>query len=150
MSDRIEKSIEIAAPVSRVWKALTDYREFSTWFRVKLEGPFTPGKLAAGNITYPGYEHFPWLAVVDRMEHERLLSFRWHDFDEASGVDIAKQPTTLVEFRLEPTPDGTRLTITESGFEAIPDPRRLEVLRGNEQGWEIQAKNIAAYVSSSA
>ena len=150
MADRIVKIVELRAPVSRVWRAVSDHREFGQWFRVKLDGPFKPGEVSTGRTTYPGYEHYPWLAVVERMEHERLLSFRWHDFDEASGVDIAKQPTTLVEFRLEPTPDGTRLTITESGFEAIPDPRRLEVLRGNEQGWEIQAKNIAAYVSPSA
>jgi uncharacterized protein YndB with AHSA1/START domain len=100
-------------------------------------------------MTYPGSEHYPWLAVVERVEHERLLSFRWHDFDEKSGVDVSKQPTTLVEFRLEPTAEGTRLTITESGFEALPDHRRLEVLRGNTEGWDIQANNIAAYVTRS-
>jgi uncharacterized protein YndB with AHSA1/START domain len=98
-------------------------------------------------MTYPGYEHYPWLATVERVEPEHLLSFRWHDFDE-TGVEISEQPTTLVEFRLEPTTDGTRLTITESGFEALPDHRRLEKLRGNAEGWNIQANNIAAYVST--
>lgn len=150
MSDRIVKTVELKAPVSRVWRALTDHNEFGQWFRVKLDGPFKPGTVSTGQMTYPSFEHYPWLAVVERMEPERLFSFRWHDFDEKSGTDVAKQPATLVEFRLEPTAEGTRLTITESGFEALPDPRRLEVLRGNTEGWNIQANNIAAYVATSA
>jgi uncharacterized protein YndB with AHSA1/START domain len=149
MNDRIVKTVELKAPVSRVWRALTDHNEFGQWFRVKLDGPFKPGAISRGQMTYPGYEHYPWLAVVERVESERLFSFRWHDFDEKSGIDVSKQPTTLVEFRLESTAEGTRLTITESGFEALPDPRRFEVLRGNTEGWNIQANNIAAYVAPS-
>jgi uncharacterized protein YndB with AHSA1/START domain len=148
MADHIVKTINLKAPVPRVWRALADHNEFGKWFRVKLDGPFEPGKLSTGHMTYPGYEHYPWRAVIERMEPERLLSFRWHHFDDKSGVDVAEQPTTLVEFRLEPIDGGTRLTITESGFETIPDPRRLEVLRENTKGWNIQADNIAAHVAS--
>ena len=150
MAERIVKTVELGAPVSRVWRALTDPTEFGQWFRVKLDGPFKPGAVSTGMMTYPGYEHCPWRAVIERMDHEQLLSFRWHDFDETSGVDISEQPMTLVEIRLEPTTDGTLLTITESGFEAIPDPRRLKVLRGNTEGWDIQANNIATHVTSSS
>ena len=149
MSDRIIKTIKLKAPISRVWRALSDHQEFGQWFRVKLDGPFKPGTVSTGKMTYPGYEHCPWLAIVERMEHERLLAFRWHDFDEKSGAEISKQPTTRVEFQLEPIAEGTRLTITESGFEALADHRRLEVLRGNTEGWNIQADNIAAHVTTS-
>jgi uncharacterized protein YndB with AHSA1/START domain len=149
MVDRIVKTVELAASVSRVWRALADHKEFGQWFRVRLDGDFEAGAVSTGQMTFPGYEHYPWLAVVERVEHERLLSFRWHDFDETSSVDIADQPTTLVEFHLEPTTAGTRLTIIESGFETIPDPRRLEVLRGNTEGWNIQANHIAAHVQPS-
>jgi uncharacterized protein YndB with AHSA1/START domain len=145
--DRIEKVITLDAPVSRVWRALTDFEEFGQWFRVALDGPFRAGEVSTGKMTYPGYEGWPWRATVERMEHETLFAFRWHDHDEKSGVDIAKQPTTRVEFRLEAIPDGTRLTITESGFSAIALPRRLEVMRGNREGWDIQAKNIAEHVA---
>lgn len=150
MSGRIVKKVELKAPVSRVWRALSDHEEFGAWFRVRLDGPFVPGSISTGRMTYPGYEHYPWLATVEKMEPERLLSFRWHDFDEASGVAVGDQPTTLVEFRLEPVEGGTLLTITESGFEALPDARRLEVLRGNTQGWNIQAENIARHVAPSS
>ena len=147
MSDRIVKTVELRAPVSRVWRALSDHEEFGAWFRVRLDGPFVPGGISTGRMTYPGYEHYPWLATVEKMEPERLLSFRWHDFDEASGLAVDDQSTPLVEFRLEPVAGGTLLTITESGFEALPEHRRLEVLRGNTQGWNIQAENIAHHVA---
>jgi uncharacterized protein YndB with AHSA1/START domain len=150
MTDRIVKVVELKAPISRVWRALSDHNEFGQWFRVKLDGPFKPGSVSTGQMTYPGYEHYRWLAVVEHMTHERLLSFRWVHSDDKAAPDIAKDPTTLVEFRLEPIPDGTRLTIIESGFEALPDPKRLEVLRGNTKGWDIQANNIAAHVAPSA
>ena len=146
--DRIEKVIQIEAPVARVWRAITDHREFGEWFRVKLDGPFRPGTVSTGAMTYPGFEGWPWRATVEKMVTERLFSFRWHDFDKASGKPIAEQPTTLVEFRLEPSERGTRLTITESGFSSIAQPRRLEVMRGNTEGWNIQAKNLAAHVAS--
>lgn len=150
MTDHIIKTVELMAPIARVWRAISDHNEFGAWFRVKLDGPFRPGMISTGKMTYPGYEHYPWRATVERMEPERLLSFRWRDFDETSSVDVALQPTTLVEFRLEPMPGGTRLTITESGFEALSDARRLEVLRGNTEGWNIQAANIATHVTASA
>lgn len=147
MTNRIVKTVELKAPLSRVWRAISDHHEFGQWFRVKLDGPFEPGSISTGKMTFPGYEHYPWRAIVERMEPERLFSFRWHDFDEKSGLDVAEQATMLVEFRLEPTVEGTRLTITESGFDALPDHRRREVLRDNTEGWNIQADNIAAHVA---
>ncbi len=77
MDHRIEKRIELKAPLSRVWRALTDHREFGEWFRGKLDGPFVPGQISRGQITYPGYEHVKWEAVVQKMEPERLFSFTW-------------------------------------------------------------------------
>lgn len=150
MADHIEKRIELQAPVSRVWRALTDYREFGEWFRVKLEGPFQPGKVSRGRITYPGYEHIVWEATVEAMEPERLFSFRWHPYAIDPSIDYSSEPTTLVEFRLEPKGDGTMLYLTESGFDAIPLGRRFEAFRMNERGWGIQMTNIAQHVDKPA
>lgn len=151
MNDRIEKRIELKAPVSRVWRALTDYREFGEWFRVKLDGPFVPGQVSRGQITHPGYEHLKWEAVVQKMEPERLFSFTWphvKSLDKADySGDYSNQPTTLVEFRLEKTANGTLLRLTESGFDAIPADFRLEAFRRNEGGWTGQMKNIESYVT---
>jgi len=146
MENRIEKRIELQAPVSRVWRALTDHREFGEWFRVKLDGPFVPGEISRGRITYPGYEHVKWQAVVQKMEPERLFSFIWHHSLDADA-DISKEPTTLVEFRLEKIESGTLVTLTESGFENLPNDLRLEAFRRNDGGWTEQMKNIESYVA---
>jgi len=146
MENRIEKRIELKAPVSRVWRALTDHREFGEWFRVNLDGPFVPGEISRGQITYPGYEHVKWQAVVQKMEPERLFSFTWHHSLDPDA-DISKEPTTLVEFRLEKVQAGTLLTLTESGFENLPGDLRLEAFRRNDGGWTEQMKNIESYVA---
>ena len=150
MNDRIEKRIELKAPVSRVWRALTDYREFGEWFRVKLDGPFLPGQVSRGQITYPGYEHVKWEAVVQKMESERLFSFTWPHPKSLEKVDpppdYSEEPTTLVEFRLEKTTKGTLLLLMESGFDKIPSDRRLEAFRMNDGGWTEQMKNIENHV----
>jgi len=98
--DRIEKQIELKAPIARVWRALTDHREFGKWFGVNLEAPFVPGQTARGRITYPGYEQYTLEAVVQKMEPERLFSFTWHPYAVDSQKDYSKEPSTLVEFRL--------------------------------------------------
>jgi uncharacterized protein YndB with AHSA1/START domain len=151
MNDSIEKRIELKAPISRVWRALTDYREFGEWFRVKLDGPFVPGQVSRGQITYPGYEHVKWEAVVQKMEHERLFSFTWPhpkslEKDDPPR-DYSKEPSTLVEFRLEKTAGGTLLVLTESGFDKLPGDRGLEAFRRNDGGWTEQMKNIENYVA---
>jgi uncharacterized protein YndB with AHSA1/START domain len=146
MNDRIEKRIELEAPVSRVWRALTNYQEFGEWFRVKLEGPFVPGQVSRGQMTYPGYEHVIWQATVQKMEHERLFSFTWHPYAVDPKVDYSQEPPTLVEFKLKKTPNGTLLTITESGFDKIPSNRRAEAFRRNEGGWAAQLQNIERHV----
>ncbi|MGO9239286.1 MAG: SRPBCC family protein [Bryobacteraceae bacterium] len=147
MENRIEKRIELKAPVERVWRALTDYREFGEWFRVKLEGPFVAGQMARGHVTWPGYEHVKWEATVQKMEEGRLFSYTWHPYSIDPKIDYSKETPTLVEFRLEKTAGGTLLTLTESGFENVPESRRAEAFRRNDGGWAQQMKNIEVYVA---
>jgi uncharacterized protein YndB with AHSA1/START domain len=146
MEDRIEQRIELTAPVSRVWRALTDHREFGAWFRVALEGPFVPGKEARGRITWPGAEHLTMSATVQRMEPERLFSFTWHPYAIDPNQDYSGEPPTLVEFTLEKIATGTRLRIVESGFDKLPAKRRDEAFRMNDRGWSGQSENIARHV----
>ena len=147
MSDRIEKTIELKAPVARVWKALTDHHEFGKWFQVRLEGPFVPGKVSRGQITHPGYEHVRWKAVIRQIEPERLFSFTWYPYAIDPQVDYSGETPTLVEFRLEPTATGTLLTVTETGFDKVPASRSAEAFRMNDSGWAQQMKNIEAHVA---
>lgn len=149
-TDRIEKSIELKAPVSRVWRALTNHEEFGAWFRVKLDGPFVPGQVSTGHITYPGYEHLKWEAVVQRMEPERLFSFTWHPYAIDPDTDYSAEPPTLVTFTLEKIATGTLLRVVESGFDKIPAGRRAEAFRMNDGGWAEQIKNIAEHLARGA
>ncbi|MGH6876391.1 MAG: SRPBCC family protein [Rhizomicrobium sp.] len=146
MSDRIEKSIALNAPIERVWRALTDYKEFGEWFRVKLDGQFVTGRPSTGHITHPGYEQLKWEATVKAMEAPRLFSFTWHPYAIDPDIDYSGERPTLVEFRLEPMGRGTRLTIVESGFDALPTKRRPDALRMNDNGWQAQLANIKAHV----
>jgi uncharacterized protein YndB with AHSA1/START domain len=118
-TDRIEKKILLRAPRARVWRALTDAKEFGTWFRVELDGAFVEGAAVRGHITHPGYEHLTMEVLVERIEPERLFSYRWHPYAIDPAVDYSSEPTTLVEFRLEEAEGGTLLTITES---PLPNP----------------------------
>jgi uncharacterized protein YndB with AHSA1/START domain len=151
-SDRIEREILLTAPRSRVWRALSDPAEFGAWFRVDLAGQaFVAGQRVRGPITYPGYEHVQFDALVERIEPERLLAFRWHPYAVEPGVDYSYEPTTLVEFSLEDADGGgTRLTVVESGFDAIPLSRRDEAYRMNSGGWDEQVRNVAAYLQGDA
>ena len=146
MSNRIENTIELKAPVSRVWRALTDHREFGEWFQVKLDGPFVPGKVSTGHVTYAGYEHIKFELVTQKIEPQRLLAFNWHPYAIDPNVDYSNEPSTLVEFRLEPKDKGTLLYLTESGFDALPKDRRFEAFRKNDEGWTEQMSNINEYL----
>ncbi|HEX3662467.1 MAG TPA: SRPBCC family protein [Acidobacteriaceae bacterium] len=145
--DRIEKSIELRAPVSRVWRALTEHAEFSAWFRVKLEEPFRVGEESHGPILYPGYEHLIWRAVIQQIDPEQFFAFTWHPYAVDPKVDYSEETPTLVEFRLEPAAAGTRLSLTESGFTDLPDDRRDEAFHRNDDGWTQQMKNFEEYLA---
>jgi uncharacterized protein YndB with AHSA1/START domain len=146
-TDRIEKTVTLRAPRSRVWRALTTAAEFGAWFGVKVEGAFAEGVTVRGQITYPGYEHLTMAILIERIEPERYFAYRWHPYAIDPSVDYSPEPTTLVEFRLEEADGGTLLTIVESGFDRIPLARRAEAFRMNDRGWTEQMKNIERHVS---
>lgn len=147
MNEVIEESVELKAPISRVWQALADFRRFGEWFRVKLESPFVPGQSTRGHITYPGYEHLKFEVSVKKLEPESLFAFAWHPYAIDPNVDYSREEPTLVEFRLEEKGGGTLLRVTESGFEKIPEHRRAEAFKMNAGGWAEQMKNIESYLA---
>jgi len=148
MTNSIRRQIDLKAPVSRVWRALTDHREFGEWFRVKIDAPFLVGQVSSGHITYPGYEHLQWNATIKSIEPEHKFSFTWHPYAIDPKVDYSQETPTLVEFTLEAIPIGTRLTVVESGFDNIPAHRRNEAFRMNDGGWAQQMKNIETHVAN--
>lgn len=151
VTDRIEKQIVLRASRARVWRALSDAEAFGAWFGVDFRGvSFAVGGSARGKITHPGYEHLTMEIVIERIEPERLLSYRWHPAAVDPSRDLSQEPTTLVVFELRDVPEGTLLSVVESGFDAIPIDRRADAWRQNEQGWTQQVKNVEAHVAQAA
>ena len=160
-TSRIEKKVLLRAPLARVWSAISDARQFGAWFGVAFDGSFVPGARTIGKIVpttvdeevaklQKPHEGKPFEITVDRLEPMRLFSFRWHPFAIDPTVDYSSEPTTLAVFQLETVAGGTLLTITESGFDAIPLARRAQAFTANEGGWTHQTKLIEKYLSHGA
>jgi uncharacterized protein YndB with AHSA1/START domain len=148
-TDRIERSIQIDAPRSRVWRALSNAQEFGDWFGANLKGQaFAPGQRVQGPITISGYEHVKFDVIVERVEPEKLLSYRWHPYAVDPAIDYSKEQRTLVTFTLKDAGEGTLLTVVESGFDNVPPERRLEAFRMNSGGWEAQLRNIQRHAAA--
>jgi uncharacterized protein YndB with AHSA1/START domain len=156
-TDRITRTALLRAPLDRVWHAISDARQFGAWFGAAFDGPFAPGARLSGRIVptqvdadvakmQEPHAGTPFEVVVERVEPMRLLSFRWHPYAVAAQ-DTTAEPTTLVEFELTPVPEGTRLTITESGFDAIPLERRAQAFASNQEGWDHQLALVAKYLA---
>ncbi len=145
--NRIEKIVELSAPVSRVWRAITDHIQFGEWFRVQLDGPFEVGATTTGHITYPGHEGIKWVSLTEEMTPQRRFVFSWPPSAVDPDTEYGADAKVTVVFSLEATTRGTRLTITESGFDQFPERKRLDILRSNIEGWNIQAKNITTFVT---
>jgi uncharacterized protein YndB with AHSA1/START domain len=146
-TDRIVKTTVLHAPQTRVWRALTDANQFGTWFGVKLSEPFAAGRTVKGQLTLRGYEHATIEFAIERIDPEEYFAYRWHPYAVDATTDYSSEPMTLVEFRLRSVPEGTELTVVESGFDHIPAHRRDEAYRMNEGGWKGQLENLRRHVS---
>jgi uncharacterized protein YndB with AHSA1/START domain len=157
-TDTIQKTILLRASRARVWRALTDSTEFGHWFGMRFNEPFAPGRVMKSEIVPTGvnaevakaqepYRGIKFDIIIDRIEPERLFSFRWHPGAVDPAIDYSKEPTTLIEFVLEEVPEGIRLTVTESGFDKIPLERRAKAFTQNEQGWSMVMTLIEAYLA---
>ncbi len=146
MQNCIDKDIVIEAPVSRVWRAITDADEFSAWFGVKLESPFAVGAEMQGMMTNPKYAHIRLKLTVETIEPETRFAYRWLPYALDPEVDYSKETPTTVTFHLSPTEAGTHLRVTECGFDNVPEWRRELAFKMNSSGWEQQVVRIQRYV----
>jgi uncharacterized protein YndB with AHSA1/START domain len=157
-TDRIEKKILLRAPRERVWHAISDSKQFGSWFGVEFKAPFVAGAHMMGRMAptkvdpevaknQEPYAGALFECTVESVEPMRLFSFRWHPFAVDPGVDYSGEPSTLVAFELEEVAGGTRLTITESGFDRIPLERRAKAFAANDGGWTAQSRLIEKYLA---
>jgi len=158
-TNQIEKKMLLRAPIQRVWRALADAKEFGTWFGVKFEGTFKPGAQMKGILVTTAvdaevasmqaqYKGMEFSVTIEKMEDERIFSFRWHPYAVDPKMDYSKEPTTLVTFALERVSEGVMLTVTESGFDKIPLERRAKAFEANEGGWQIMVGVLEKFVTT--
>lgn len=154
-TDRIQKQVVLRAPLDRVWRAITEAEEFGRWFGVRFDGPFVAGREVGATITPTTVDEevakrqephagvsTTWQIVA--IEPQRRFAYRWQPC--AGDPDVDQEPTTLVEFTLAETPEGVLLTITESGFDAIPGARRASSFEANSEGWAVQTDLVRRYL----
>lgn len=146
MADRIEKTIHIKSSIARVWRAISDYKEYGTWFRCEINEPFVVGKTVSGRMTVEGFEHLTFPMEILKMEENRLFVCRWPAYVEKTDLDLLQEPWLLMEYHLKEVDGGTQLTIIETGFEKLNAAIQDEARRGNEGGWDYQLNNIRTYL----
>ncbi|MCK6447379.1 MAG: SRPBCC family protein [Planctomycetes bacterium] len=148
-TDRVERSIVIRAPRTKVWRALTDAEEFGRWFGADLRGQrFEVARTVRGRMTIPGCEHVGFDALVERIEPERTFAFRWHPYAVDPAIDYSKEERTLVTFTLDESAGVTTVHVVESGFDKVPASRRAEAFRMHGEGWDIQLGNVKRHAES--
>lgn len=156
MTDKIQKTATLRAPLAKVWSAISDSAAFGIWFGMTIEGPFVEGRTVKGSIAKTqvddeiAEQQAPHVGarcdlMIERVVPLSLLAFRWHPGTNADAGPNA--PTTLVTFELQEVSEGTRLTITESGFDALPPEQRAKAFADNEGGWQAQLGLIAKYLA---
>jgi uncharacterized protein YndB with AHSA1/START domain len=161
MTDRVEKQTLLRAPLERVWKAISDAKEFGYWFGITFDGDFVEGTTLTGKIVptkvdpevAKAQEAHAGMAVtirIDRIEPMRVFSYSWHPFAIDAAVDYSHEPMTQVVFELAQAEGGTLLTITESGFDRIPLARRADAFEANDEGWSFQLSLVEKYVTTNA
>lgn len=158
-TDRVEKKILLRAPIHRVWDAIAEATAFGEWFGMEFAQPFAAGTVANGVIrptkcdddiarVQAKYDGMPLELHIEQIEPMRLFSYRWHPFAIDRSVDYSGEPMTLVTFELEPAEGGTLLTLTESGFDALPLGRRTDAFEANEEGWEAIVPLVGKYLGA--
>ena len=144
LMNTIENQVTVRAPRSRVWKALTIPSELGTWFRATFSArDFRVGETINGVSTYPGHEGKAFALEIVELVPEQRFAWRW-----SPGKANAGDPPTTVTFELEDVAGGTRIKVTETGFDHIALERRAKAFESNTQGWKLQMQNLHDYVES--
>ncbi|MEV5748377.1 SRPBCC domain-containing protein [Actinoallomurus sp. NPDC052308] len=138
--DRIERTVEVAAPPSRVWTALTTAEGLAAWFGDQATIDLRPG--GAGRVTWS--EGHAVDMRVERVEEPTVFGFTWQNL----GLPEDDPRRTYVEFTLEPAGAGTRLTVVETGFAQLPDDVHGKEYDAHTQGWASELGELADHLDA--
>jgi uncharacterized protein YndB with AHSA1/START domain len=138
--DRIERVVEIAHPPAKVWAALTTAEGLASWFGNEASIDLRPGGSASMKWSSGDTADMR----VERVEEPAVFGFTWHIY----GLPDGDPRRTYVEFTLEPTAAGTRLTVVESGFAQLPAAEHRKAYDGNTSGWASELGELVDYLDA--
>ncbi len=136
--DRIERTVELAHPPAKVWAALTTAEGLAAWFGNEASIDLRPG--GAAQMRWDN--GFSQSMRVERVEEPSVFGFTWQIY----GLPDDDPRRTYVEFTLEPTSSGTRLTVVETGFSQLSDDAHHEAFNGNTKGWASEIGELVDYL----
>jgi uncharacterized protein YndB with AHSA1/START domain len=155
--DRIEKQAVLDAPQERVWQAISDAGKFGEWFGAEFDAGFEPGRELTGRIVPTRVDRevakmqekhtgMRFAFRVESVDPPNRIVFGWHPYAVDPGVDYSGEPMTRVTFALAEVGEGTRVTLTETGFDGLPASRREAAYAANDGGWTHQLKLLEKFV----
>lgn len=144
VQDRIERVLTLRAPRARVWKAITEPAGLSQWLGNRAEVDLRPG----GELILEWPEHGIYRCRIVTVEPPHRFAYRWYMTGMNSEEAVETGPSTLVEFSLKEVPEGTMLTLVESGFAAFPADIAAKSYHHSVEGWAIELGELAAYLET--
>lgn len=139
---RIERQIELKAPIEKVWSAITKAEELRKWF-----GDVAELELREGGRGQVGWSEFGSISelVVESVEPPSHFAFSW---SAVANAPFDGSLATRVDIYLEDLGETTRLKVEESGFDELPESIGRSVFEENRSGWGHELEDLEAYLAS--
>ena len=135
----VERSVLINAPRQRVWNAITDPAHLEQWYAPGC--PWEIPSLEVGQtVKFHNTDTDIQLATIEDLEPLRRLTLRWELDPAHPGI------TLLNSFLLEEENGSTRATISQAGYESLPDGMREEQLRQDADAYTAIAESLKSYL----
>lgn len=143
MQDVITKEITVKASKERVYEAITDPEQITSWFPDAVEG----GSLEAGERPIFQFGDLKTQIYVEAAKPFNYFAYRWVPGGVAMIGDVLTVANTLVEFFIEELPEGTKVTLKESGFASLPVETAQATHKMMQTGWDSMMKRLEKVLS---
>jgi uncharacterized protein YndB with AHSA1/START domain len=144
--DRIEREIDIEAPIDRVWSLVTQGEHLGTWFG---DAGASVDLRVGGAVVLTWAKYGSYRGIVEKVERPRLFSVRW---SRKPDMEPVPGSSTLVEFILTGDANRTRVKVVESGWRELnlSDDERSKAAEENRNGWIQELDELQAYAQKVA
>jgi uncharacterized protein YndB with AHSA1/START domain len=140
-TNQIKRTADFSLPAERVWRAVTDPEELSSWFSDHVQMVFQVGQ----EIVFKWDQYGTASGRIELIEPPVRFAFRWRAHNVPDVEPITESNSTLVTFTVTPKAEGARLTVVESGFANLPESMRVRTFQENTSGWQAEFEDLLAY-----